>query len=171
MCTRPISRPRVALKRSPVTNKTRAWVSPILRITYGEMTAGAMPSFTSLKARRALSAAMTMSQTAIKPTPPPIAVPLTRATTGQGKLLMVSKRSARRSESVKFCSCVNVADAFIILRSAPALNDGPSPVRTTAWSFSSEDKSLKAACRSWMSRVLKALCTSARRIVTVATLS
>src|SRR6266704_2601355 len=130
-----------------------------------------MPSLTSLKARRALSAAITMSQTEIKPAPPPIAVPLTRATTGQGKLLMVSKRSASRKASVKFCSWVKVADSFIILRSAPALKDGPAPVNTTAWSFSSGARWVKAICRSWISCPLKALCTSGRCIVMVAILS
>src|SRR6266702_6812915 len=130
-----------------------------------------MPSLTSLKARRALSAAMTISQTEIKPAPPPIAVPLTRATTGQGKLLIVSKRSASRKASVKFCSWVKVVDSFIILRSAPALKDGPAPVNTTAWSFSSGARSVKAICRSWISCPLKALCTSGRCIVMVAILS
>ena len=130
-----------------------------------------MPSFTSLKARRAFSAAITISQTEIKPAPPPIAVPLTRATTGHGKPLMVSKRSASRRASLKFCSWLYVADSFIMLTSAPALNDGPSPVNTTACSFSSGTKSVNAACKSWISCPLKALCTSGRHIVIVATLS
>ncbi len=130
-----------------------------------------MPSFTSLKASRALSTAMTISQTASKPRPPPIAVPLTRATTGQGKVLIVSKRSARRSASSRFCSCVNVAEAFIIFRSAPALNEGPSPVNMTACSRVSVLSSVKAACRSWISCALNALCTSGRRMVIVAILS
>ena len=64
------------------------------------MTAGAIPSFTSLKARRALSTAITISLTASRPRPPPIAAPLTRATTGAGKALMRSKVEASRSAGV-----------------------------------------------------------------------
>src|SRR5579875_3527103 len=117
---------------------------------------GAIPSLTSLKAKRALSAAIAISHTAINPTPPPIAVPLTRATTGQGQLLIVSSRSARRSASSRFCSSVKVIASFIALMSAPALKEGPSPVSTMACSRSSAPSSVNAVIRSCRTTALKA---------------
>jgi hypothetical protein len=51
----------------------------------GEMSAGTIPSLTSLNEKKAPSAATTTSQAVIRPTPPPIAGPATRAITGLGK--------------------------------------------------------------------------------------
>ena len=62
--------------------------------TYGEITAGRMPSFTSVKPNTASSAATTMSQTAARPTPPPSAAPWMRPITGIGSVS--SAREHRR---------------------------------------------------------------------------
>ena len=51
-------------------------------MTKGEITAGMMPSFTSVKPKIASSVAIAMSQTAARPAPPPKAAPWTRPTTG-----------------------------------------------------------------------------------------
>ncbi len=50
------------------------------------MTAGTSPSFTSEKANVALLDAMTTSQAAKRPVPPPRAAPWTAATTGLRKV-------------------------------------------------------------------------------------
>ena len=73
-----------ASKRSAVRNQRRASRGPIARMTKGAITAGTMPSRTSLVANCALSAAMAMSQAATRPTPPPSAAPLTMAITASG---------------------------------------------------------------------------------------
>ena len=69
---------RAALKRMPVRNSSRAAERPIFASAYGEITAGRMPSFTSVNPNTALSSATTMSQTAASPAPPPSAAPWTR---------------------------------------------------------------------------------------------
>src|SRR5579883_2263903 len=127
-----------------------------------------MPSFTSLKARRADSAAITISHTASRPSPPPIAVPFTRATTGAGKRSIESKTSANCPASHLLRSSVAWIAACIIGKSAPALNDLPAPVRITPASCSSRASSAKAAFKSESNCELSALCTSGRFIVSVA---
>ncbi len=52
--------------------------------TYGLITAGISPRRTSERANIAVSAATAISQQATRPTPPPIAAPLTRAMVGWG---------------------------------------------------------------------------------------
>ena len=81
---RPISSARTASNRSPVRKSSRAADSPILLTTYGLMTAGMMPSRTSVNPKCVPSAATGMSQAATRPAPPPSAWPWTRATTGLG---------------------------------------------------------------------------------------
>jgi len=51
----------------------------------GEITAGASPSFTSLKQKTAVSTATARSQTAVRPEPPPKACPWMRPITGFGQ--------------------------------------------------------------------------------------
>ena len=74
-CTRPISFACEASKRQPVMNSSRAADWPILATTYGAMTAGISPSFTSVKPNIASSDATAMSATAASPAPPPSAAP------------------------------------------------------------------------------------------------
>ena len=50
--TRPISRARAAEKRAPVRNSSRAAERPIFASAYGEITAGRMPSLTSVNAEQ-----------------------------------------------------------------------------------------------------------------------
>ena len=66
---------RAASKRMPVRNSSRAADAPIFASTYGETTAGRMPSFTSVKPKSVRSSATTMSQMAARPAPPPSAAP------------------------------------------------------------------------------------------------
>ena len=53
-CTRPISLARAAENRMPVRNNSRAADGPILGSTYGEMTAGRIPSLVSVKPKTAV---------------------------------------------------------------------------------------------------------------------
>ena len=60
------------------------------RITYGEMTAGRMPSRASVNPIRVPSAATTTSAAASSPAPPPSAAPCTRAITAFGRQSIAS---------------------------------------------------------------------------------
>ena len=128
-------RPRRVEPRPP-GNSARAWVSPILAITNGLITAGRMPRRVSVKPNLAPASAMTRSLTAHRPIPPPSAAPWTRAITGTGQRSMASNISAIAIASCSFCSRVRPRLARIQVTSAPAQNDGPSPARTTARSCS-----------------------------------
>ena len=75
---------RAAENRMPVRNSSRAAERPIFASANGEITAGRIPSFVSVKPNTVSSAATTMSQTAARPAPPPMAAPWTRPTTGTG---------------------------------------------------------------------------------------
>ena len=74
-CTKPMRSARAASKRSPVRKSARACDAPIFASTNGEITAGMMPSLTSVKPKIASSAAIATSQTAARPAPPPSAAP------------------------------------------------------------------------------------------------
>jgi len=69
--TSPMRSATSAVKRSPVTKYRRAALVPIFARAKGEMTAGTIPSFTSLNANCADGSASTMSQHATSPQPPP----------------------------------------------------------------------------------------------------
>src|SRR5262245_41071562 len=75
LCTSPISFARAASKRIPVRNSSRAADGPIFGRTYGEITAGRMPSLVSVNPNTAASSAIAMSQMAARPAPPPSAAP------------------------------------------------------------------------------------------------
>ena len=83
--TSPMRWARTASNRRPPGNRARAWVSPILAMTNGAMTAGRMPRRVSVKPNRVPLSAMTTSLTAHRPMPPPSAAPWTRAMTGTGQ--------------------------------------------------------------------------------------
>ena len=91
-------------------------------MTYGEMTAGRIPSFTSDSPNFVCGEAMAMSQTATRPTPPPIAAPVIRPTTGNGHSLITEYIFASCEESRTFSSRVYETMRDIQLRSAPAQN-------------------------------------------------
>ena len=96
------------------------------------MTAGTIPSLTSLKANCASGSATTMSQQATSPHPPPSACPCTSATTGAAQPSIASSIVRSRSASATFSSKPRSTDERIHSTSAPAENDGPSPVSSTA---------------------------------------
>mmetsp|Transcript_114194 Transcript_114194/g.368945 ORF Transcript_114194/g.368945 Transcript_114194/m.368945 type:complete len:255 (+) Transcript_114194:186-950(+) len=74
-CTRPISMAVCMFAFSAVQKSRFALAVPMLRITWGEITAGMTPSFTSESVACAVRTATTMSQAATRPTPPPMAEP------------------------------------------------------------------------------------------------
>ena len=103
--TSPISLARAASKRMPVRNSSRAADGPIFGSTYGEITAGRMPSLVSVNPKTALSSATTMSQMAARPAPPPSAAPWMRPITAAGSVSRASNISAIRRASSRFSSC------------------------------------------------------------------
>ena len=74
--TSPIRAARVASNRRPPGKSARAWLSPILAITNGLMTEGRIPSRVSVNPKRVPDSAMTRSETAHRPIPPPSAEPV-----------------------------------------------------------------------------------------------
>src|SRR6185369_11729694 len=124
-CTSPIRSARSASKRSPVRNNARACVVPIFAITYGELTAGRMPSFTSDKPNFTSGFAITMSHTGTSPTPPPIAAPCTAPISGTGHSFISANIFASSDESWMFWSRVYETIFDIQLRSARAQRFAP----------------------------------------------
>jgi hypothetical protein len=72
------------VSRAPHSISQRALRAPARRTTNGAICAGATPSVTSGIANFASSAAITRSQAAASPQPPPIALPVTTATLATG---------------------------------------------------------------------------------------
>ena len=101
-------------------------------MTNGEMTAGRMPSRVSVKPKRVPDSAITRSDTAHSPMPPPSAAPWTLAMTGTGHVSIASNMSAIAIASCSLPSTSSSIAARIHAMSAPAQNDGPAPARTTA---------------------------------------
>ena len=117
---------------------------------------------TSLSANVVSSAAMTMSQTAARPTPPPSAAPCTRAMTGIGSVSSLSSIRTTSSASRRFSRCVYAIAFDIQPMSAPAQNVLPLPASTIARSAGSSAASVAAALRAAMSSSSNALRTSGR---------
>ena len=168
-CTRPISRARSAEKRAPVRNSSRAADGPTFATTNGEMTAGTMPSRTSVNPNDASRAAMTMSHTAARPDPPPRAAPCTQPTSGNGSVSSRLYIRASASASRRFSALVYSAVLAIHERSPPAENTRPAPRSTAA-------RTPRSACRetahsesSSTIASLKALRTSGRLSVRCST--
>src|SRR4051794_9652737 len=162
---------RVASKRRPPGNNARAWVSPIFAITNGLMTDGRIPSRVSVKPNRAPDSAITMSDTAHSPIPPPSAAPWTRAIRGTGQVSSASNMSAIAIASCSLPSVSSANAARIQSMSAPAQNDAPSPARTTARSCVGPSRASAANVvrRVAISVASNALWTSGRASVTRAT--
>ena len=169
--TSPIRAARVASKRRPPGNSARAWLSPILAMTNGLMTDGRIPSRVSVNPKRVPDSAITTSDTAHRPIPPPRAAPWTRAMTGTGQVSIVSNMSAIAMASCSLPSASSAIAARIQARSAPAQNDWPSPVRTTARSCVGPSRASAANIvrNSPMSMASNALWTSGRASVRRAT--
>ena len=83
----------------PVRNSSRAADGPIFGRTNGEITAGRMPSFVSVKPNTAFSSATAMSQMAASPAPPPSAAPWMRPITAAGSVSRAANISAMRVAS------------------------------------------------------------------------
>src|SRR5204862_5192797 len=127
------------------------------------MTAGTIPSFTSVNPNVASLAATAMSAHAASPEPPPSANPWMRATTGAGQRSIVS----HMRYSLRASSTLSSYDRSIAERcqsmSAPAQNGSPSPASTTA---RTSPTSAKASVRSAISCASKALRRSGRASAT-----
>src|SRR5262245_40299826 len=106
-CTRPIAFATGAGKISPVRKYRRAAEAPILGRTKVEITAGAIPRRTSVNPNSAVSAAITTSQQATSPIPPPRQAPFTRAIVGIGSSSRARIMPAKRIASASFSSRVN----------------------------------------------------------------
>ena len=133
------------------------------------MVAGAIPRRTSENENRVPSSATATSAAATSPAPPPIAAPRTFATTGFGSSSTDRYISARRLASSRFSSYEKPAVSRMYPMSAPAQNDGPSPVRTTTRTFSSSASSPKQRVISAISAAFNAFRASGRANSTVAT--
>mmetsp|Transcript_43892 Transcript_43892/g.85863 ORF Transcript_43892/g.85863 Transcript_43892/m.85863 type:complete len:253 (+) Transcript_43892:156-914(+) len=119
------------LKRSPVRKYREQLTLLIFSMTKGLMTAGRRPIPTSVKPMTAESTQRAMSQADTRPAPPPKAAPFTRATVGTLQNLIAATISKSLRASSLFSSSEYCAILAIQLISAPAENEGPSPVRTT----------------------------------------
>ena len=91
----------------------------------------------------ACSDAIAMSDAATSPAPPPNAFPCTRATTGFGHSAIARQSAAAAAASRRFSSSLKPAARRIQSRSAPALNDFPSPASTTTRTLSSPPQLLE----------------------------
>merc|ERR550532_878831 len=74
------------LQFSAVQNSRFEFAVPIVRSTWGEITAGMTPSFTSESVTCAVFTATTMSQADARPTPPPMAEPFMQQIVNCGRL-------------------------------------------------------------------------------------
>ena len=92
------------------------------------MTAGMIPSRTSVKPKTASGQATAMSAQATSPEPPPSAKPWTQQTTGAGQRSIDSSIRYSRIASSTFSSYERSIAARCHSTSAPAQNAGPSPV-------------------------------------------
>ncbi len=161
--TSPISLARAAEKRAPVRNSSRAAERPILARANGEMTAGTIPSFVSVKPNSASSSATTISQTAARPAPPPSAAPCTRPMTGTGSESMAPNIRDIAVASRMFSGSVYSTVFAIHVTSAPAQNILPAPASTIARGRSDDDVTPSAHCvSSAMTWSLNAFRTSGR---------
>jgi len=118
--------------------------------------------------KRVPDSAMTRSDTAHRPMPPPRASPCTRAITGAGHVSIASNISAMAMASCSFASVSRCSAARIHDTSAPAQNDGPSPARTTPRSRGAGSRASAANVdrSSAIVDASNALCASGRVSVT-----
>ena len=96
------------------------------------MIAAVTPQRTSAMEKIALSAAITTSQAAMRPVPPPKQPPCTSATVGIGATLSRRTASAVLREMRMFSSGDDRLTASSHFRSAPAWKCRPLPLMTTA---------------------------------------
>ena len=94
------------------------------------MIAAVKPHLTSEIENKALSAAITTSQAAMMPVPPPKQPPWTSASVGTGERSSRLTASAVAREALMFSALDDFATASIHLRSAPAWKCRPLPLMT-----------------------------------------
>src|SRR5437867_365787 len=167
--TRPQASASAAPKVSPVQKRRRARAAPTRAITKGAIIAGAIPSRTSEKAKCASLEATTTSAAASRPTPPPRAGPLTRATTGRGSSATAANTACVRRASSTFARAPASRMRRIQFRSAPAEKTLPAPVTTTTRTAGSAAHAASASPSRATSAWSSAFPTSGRSRVRVAT--
>src|SRR6266850_6868869 len=148
---------------------SRARPGPMRAMTKGEITAGRIPSFTSVKPNCTDSTAIPISHAATRPAPPPNAAPWTRAMTGFGHFAIARYIPANLRASSMFSSCEYWTMRFIQFRSAPAQKDFPFPPRTMTRTSARQPSSLNASLTRGINSSLNALCVSGLSSVTRAT--
>src|SRR5215472_6717922 len=165
--TNPNSFASAASRILPVSNRSRAFFSPICRVRNTETIAGRNPIFTSVYPNFASGTANVKSHSVAIPHPPASAAPFTAAISGRGKLQMRRNIFAMRRESSWFSAGDCCAIAASISKSIPEQNAFPDPVRipTRAWLFSI---SSRAVCSSAIIAADMALRLSGRFSVMVA---
>src|SRR5439155_1220447 len=163
------ARAPAAPKVSPVQKRRRARAAPTRAITKGAIIAGAIPSRTSEKAKCASLEATTTSAAASRPTPPPRAGPLTRATTGRGSSATAANTACMRRASSRFACGPASRMRRIPFRSAPAEKTLPAPVTTTTRTAGSAAHATSASPSRATSAWSSAFPTSGRSRVRVAT--
>src|SRR5215472_16215503 len=136
--TNPNSFASAASRILPVSNRSRAFFSPICRVRNTETIAGRNPIFTSVYPNFASGTARVKSHSVAIPHPPASAAPFTAAISGRGKLQTRRNIFAMRRESSWFSAGDCWAIAASISKSIPEQNAFPEPVRipTRAWLFS-----------------------------------
>ena len=110
----------------------RTWRTPMASLSCGMMMAAVRPQRTSAMEKLASSAAITTSQAAMNPVPPPKQAPCTSATVGTGAALSRQIACAVAREMGDILLARGGAHRGIHLRSAPAWKCRPRPLMTTA---------------------------------------
>ena len=118
------------------------------------MIAAVRPQRTSAIENMALSAAITTSQAATTPVPPPKQPPWTSAMVGTGTWLSRATASAVARDTRTFSAADEVRTASIHFRSAPAWKCRPLPLMTTARRPLAPPSASSAASRPWISSPL-----------------
>ena len=106
----------------PLKNTLRPKLSPSFLITNGPIVAGIKPSLVSVRPNFEDSEAITVSDTEIKPKPPPNALQDIIETSGIGRAFIVANIFAKALASTNFPSLVFFSWSFIQFKSPPAQN-------------------------------------------------
>ena len=139
------------------------------RTTYGPITAGARPSFTSERQNWALMSQNWISQAQTSPTPPPKTAPLTSATVGIASRSRRASMAANARASARFSASLASPSRRIQFRSAPALKCCPAPDRTRMRTDVSVSATVRASSSPAIMESSNALRFSGRLRVTRAT--
>src|SRR5438094_293003 len=136
----------VAVQRSPSISISRRTLRGMLRERMAWIIIGQIPTLISGVPKVAVSTATSRSHEHASPSPPASVWPLMRPTIGLPSSAMRMKRSTNRSRLRNFSRLV--VSPSKVVRSAPAQNTRPAPVRTTTRTSGSCWHQRKAAARS-----------------------